>query len=103
MVQRITLPPGASSPWHRHHDGGVLGVEAGTMSIYGLDHDLCRATDVPAGQAYFVAPHPHHPHLVRNRGSDPLGFVAYYFNVPPGQPASMPEPGSPAACPTPAD
>jgi hypothetical protein len=51
-----------------------------------------------AGQAFFVPPHAHHPHLAKNNASDLLEITVYYFNVPPGQPSRIDE-ERPKECP----
>ncbi|MGH9042021.1 MAG: cupin domain-containing protein [Acidimicrobiia bacterium] len=61
-VHRITIGPGGSSGWHRHHDGGVFLVLSGTLTNYGLDGPACEPVEVKAGEAVFVPPHPHHAH-----------------------------------------
>lgn len=97
-VHRATIAPGGSTGWHTHHDGGVFMVVSGTMTTYGLDGPACEAITVPAGQAYFVPPNAHHPHLVLNKGAEPLKLVSLYFNVPKGA-SSRIDAEAPAECP----
>jgi len=97
-VHHITIAPGGSSGWHSHHDGGAFLVMSGTMTTYGLDGEACEGVVVEAGNAYFVPPHPHHPHLVLNQGTEPLELTAVYFNVPKGEPSRL-DAEAPAECP----
>ena len=76
----------------------MLVVTQGVLSTYGLDGAPCKPTRVPAGRAYVVPQHAHHPHLVRNEGTVPVSFVAYYLNVPVGAPAAGPA-APPPQCP----
>jgi quercetin dioxygenase-like cupin family protein len=97
-VHHVTIAPGGSSGWHSHPDAGIFMVMSGTMTNYGLDGAACESIDVPAGQAYFVPPHAHHPHLALNKGTEPLELTVVYFNVPAGQPSRM-DAEAPAECP----
>jgi oxalate decarboxylase/phosphoglucose isomerase-like protein (cupin superfamily) len=67
----------------------VFIVDKGTMTNFRLDGPACEAVVTKAGQACFVPPHAHHPHLVRNAGTEKLEITVYYFNVPPGQPSRI--------------
>lgn len=86
VVLKVTLEPGGSTGWHSHPDGGVFIVDKGTLTNYGLNGPACEAVVAKAGEAYFVPPHAHHPHLGKNNGTETLEITVYYFNVPPGQP-----------------
>lgn len=97
-VHHVTIAPGGSSGWHSHHDGGVFMVMSGTLTNYGLNGPPCDPVTVPAGQAYFVPPMAHHPHLALNEGAEPLELTVVYFNVPPGQPSRL-DAEPPAECP----
>ncbi len=97
-VHHVTIAPGGSSGWHSHPDAGVFMVMSGTLTNYGLDGAACESVDVPAGQAYFVPPHAHHPHLALNKGTEPLELTVVYFNVPPGEPSRI-DAEAPAECP----
>ncbi|HUR48141.1 MAG TPA: amidase family protein [Acidimicrobiales bacterium] len=98
VVVKITLEPGASTGWHSHQDGGMFIVNKGVLSNYGLNGPTCKATTISAGAAYFVPPHSHHGHLVRNEGKEPLELTVYWFNVPPGAPTVI-KAERPSACP----
>jgi quercetin dioxygenase-like cupin family protein len=97
-VHHVTIAPGGSSGWHTHPGAGMFLVMSGTLTNYGLDGPACQGVEVPAGQAYFAPPHAHHPHLVVNRGKEPLEVTVIYFNVPPGEP-SRTDAEAPAECP----
>ena len=98
QVLRVTIAPGGSTGWHTHPDAGVFMVDSGTLTNYGLDGAACEPVTIEAGQAAFVPPHPHHPHLGRNEGTEPLEITVTYFNVPPGEP-SRADAEPPAECP----
>ena len=98
VVVKLTLEPGGSSGWHSHPDAGVFIVDKGRLTTYGLNDRACDGVVINAGEAYFAAPRAHHPHLVRNDGTETLEFTVYYFNVPPGQPSRIDE-ERPKECP----
>lgn len=97
-VLKVTVEPGGSTGWHSHPSPGIFSVDKGVLSNYGLDGAPCTAVTVKAGEGYFVSAHPHHPHLGRNEGSEPLELTVTYFNVPAGQPTRI-EAERPAECP----
>jgi mannose-6-phosphate isomerase-like protein (cupin superfamily) len=98
-VHHATIAPGGSTGWHSHPDGGMFMVMSGTMTTYGLDGAACEPVTIPAGQALFVPPHAHHPHLVLNKGSEPLELTSLYFNVPKGD-SSRTDADAPKECPS---
>ncbi len=98
QVLKVVLEPGGTTGWHSHPDGGVFMVDKGVLSNYGLDGPACGAVDIPAGQAYFVPPHAHHPHLAQNHTAETVELTVYYFNVPPGTPSRL-DAERPAECP----
>jgi quercetin dioxygenase-like cupin family protein len=98
VVLHLTLQPGGSSGWHSHPGEGMFMVDQGTLSNYGLDGDPCTPVKISAGNAYFVSTHPHHAHLVKNDGTEPLELTVMYFNVPPGEATRIDQP-APAECP----
>lgn len=55
-VVRVTIEPRGSTGQHSHTDPGVLIVDKGVLSSYGLDGPPCDPVEAPAGQAYFVPP-----------------------------------------------
>ena len=97
-VHHVSIAPGGSSGWHSHHAGGAFLVMSGTMTTYGLDGAPCDGVVVEAGNAAFVPVHPHHPHLVLNKGAEPLELTSVYFNVPKGEPSRL-DAEAPAECP----
>jgi quercetin dioxygenase-like cupin family protein len=97
-ILKVAVEPGGSTGWHSHPSPGIFSVDKGVLSNYGLDGDACTATVVKAGQGYFVSEHPHHAHLGRNEGTEPLELTVTYFNVPPGA-ATRIEAERPAQCP----
>lgn len=97
-VVKLALEPGGSTGWHSHPSPGIFLVDKGTMSSYGLDGTACKSVRIGAGQGQFVSEHPHHAHLIRNEGTEPLEFTVAYFNVPSGQ-ATRIDAERPAECP----
>jgi quercetin dioxygenase-like cupin family protein len=70
---RVTLPPGASTGWHRHPGPGLMVVVQGAVTLYAND---CTKTTYSKGQAYVEVPGL--VNLVRNEGSDPAIFVGEF-------------------------
>lgn len=70
---RITLPPGASTGWHRHPGPGFMVVTQGAVTIYAND---CTKTTYAKGQSYVEVPGL--VNLVRNDGAEPAIFVGTF-------------------------
>ncbi|MGH3137593.1 MAG: cupin domain-containing protein [Gaiellaceae bacterium] len=70
---RITLPPGASTGWHRHAGPGFMVVAQGAVTLYAND---CTKTTYTKGQAYVEVPGL--ANLVRNDGAEPAMFVGTF-------------------------
>jgi len=70
---RITLPPGASTGWHRHPGPGFMVVTQGAVTMYAND---CTKTTYNKGQAYVEVPGL--ANLVRNDGAEPAVFVGTF-------------------------
>jgi quercetin dioxygenase-like cupin family protein len=70
---RVTLPPGASTGWHRHPGPGFMVVVQGAVTLYAND---CTKTTYSKGQAYVEVPGL--VNLVRNEGSEPAVFVGEF-------------------------
>src|ERR671924_2241636 len=86
---RVTLPPGASTGWHRHPGPGFMVVVQGAVTLYAND---CTKTTYNAGQAYVEVPGL--VNLVRNEGSQPAVFVGE-FVVPTTAPLRIDVPTPP--------
>lgn len=71
---RVTLPPGASTGWHRHPGPGFMIVVQGAVTLYAND---CTKTTYTTGQAYVEVPGL--VNLVRNDGSEPAVFVGEFI------------------------
>lgn len=98
VVIKLVFPPGTSSGWHAHYDGGAFVVDKGTMTTYGLDGPMCEPVQVTAGNAIFVPTVPKHQHLVRNEGTETVEATTYYWNVPPDKDVGV-EAAQPTECP----
>jgi len=70
---RITLPPGASTGWHRHPGPGFMVVTQGAVTLYAND---CTKTTYSKGRAYVEVPGL--ANLVRNDGAEPAVFVGTF-------------------------
>lgn len=97
-VQKVTIAPGGSSGWHAHHDAGMVLVDKGTLTNYGLHGAPCEPVAVVAGQTYGFGADPEHAHLARNEGEEVLELTFVTFNVPPDQKPRI-EAERPAECP----
>jgi quercetin dioxygenase-like cupin family protein len=86
---RVTLPPGASTGWHRHPGPGFMVVVQGAVTLYAND---CTKTTYSKGQAYVEVPGL--VNLVRNEGSEPAVFVGE-FVVPTSAPLRVDVPTPP--------
>ena len=82
VVYSLTLAPGGSTGWHTHPGAVIFVVKSGTLTQYGLDGPACTAQTLVAGQAYIAPAHAHHPHLIRNDGTEPLEVIVTAFNTP---------------------
>jgi quercetin dioxygenase-like cupin family protein len=90
VVFRFTLAPGGTIGWHTHPGSGAFMIDKGVITNYGLDGPPCKPRESKAGEGYFVSAHPHHPHLVKNNGTETAEVTVHYVNVPVGQPTLMP-------------
>jgi quercetin dioxygenase-like cupin family protein len=86
---RVTLPPGASTGWHRHPGPGFMVVLQGAVTLYSND---CTKTTYTKGQAYVEVPGL--VNLVRNEGAEPAVFVGE-FVVPATAPLRLDVPTPP--------
>ena len=100
VVFTVSMPPGATSGWHRHPGALVVLVKGGTLTTYGLDQPPCTGVDLPTGTAYFEddASKAQWPHFVRNKSAtETVELVATAFNVPVGGSVRS-EADAPAEC-----
>lgn len=88
---RITLPPGASTGWHRHPGPGFMVVTAGAVTIYADD---CSKKTYTKGSSYVEVPGL--VNLVRNDGTEPAVFVGT-FVVPTTATLRLDVPAAPCA------
>jgi quercetin dioxygenase-like cupin family protein len=86
---RVTLPPGASTGWHRHPGPGFMVVVQGAVTLYAND---CTKTTYTKGQAYVEVPGL--VNLVRNDGPEPAVFVGEFI-VPTTAPLRLDVPTPP--------
>ena len=86
---RVTLPPGASTGWHRHPGPGFMVVVQGAVTLYAND---CTKTTYTKGQAYVEVPGL--VNLVSNEGTEPAVFVGEFI-VPTTAPLRLDVPTPP--------
>lgn len=99
VVGNLVIPPGGSTGWHVHYDGGAFIINKGTATTYGLNGSMCEAKQVTAGNAIFVPPMARHQHLVRNEGTETIEATTYYWNVPPDAKGTATPADQPKECP----
>ena len=91
VVERLTIEPGASVPWHTHPGPDIGIVMAGTMTVVHGDDPECGRREYRKGQAYLDTGD---LHTVRNLGKERLEILVTFFNVPAGgsviEPAERP-------------
>lgn len=95
---RITLQPGASTPWHYHPGPHVVSIGAGAVTVYEAD---CSTTAYPAGQGFFDPGESfpdarQHLHVARNDGTVPAVLLVTDVRQP-GQPLRV-DVAAPADC-----
>lgn len=87
VVREITVAPGGSTGWH-HHDGTLYAVV--TKGVLTRTMSDCTTTFVHhRGDA--LIEEPHHVHIGRNLGAEPMVLQVVYVN-PAGTPLSRDEP-----------
>lgn len=97
VVQKVTMEPGAATPWHTHPGDETAIVVAGTLTILRGDDANCAPRHFTAGQVMLGADRGH-VHQAKNLGQQPLELVITYFNVPKGGQVASPA-ERPSHCP----
>jgi quercetin dioxygenase-like cupin family protein len=91
VVVRYTVQPGAQFPWHSHRGPVVVNIVSGALTY--LPATTCHEQTYSAGQA-FVDPGHGHVHSAFNPGTEPMVFIATFFEAPAEGPLLIPaEPG----------
>lgn len=90
-IARLTIPSGGDGGWHEHRGHVLVTVLEGVATFYDADDPKCSAHRYRAGEA--VLESPHHPHITRNEGPQPL--VLYVVAITPhGKPSDKSRPAS---------
>ncbi len=81
---RITLQPGAATPWHYHPGPHLVSIASGTVTVYEAD---CSTDIYPEGTGFFDPgkswpPQRRHVHTARNDGDSPAVLVVTDIREP---------------------
>ena len=91
---RYTVQPGAQFPWHTHYGPVIVNMISGSLTY--IDSDTCDETTYSPGEAFVDAGHGH-VHSARNAGTEPVVFIATFFEAPPA-PAALLIPADNPGC-----
>ena len=91
---RYTVQPGAQFPWHTHYGPVIVNMVSGSLTY--IDSDTCDETTYAPGEAFVDAGHGH-VHSARNAGTEPVVFIATFFEAPPA-PAALLIPADNPGC-----
>ncbi|MEO7350405.1 MAG: cupin domain-containing protein [Marmoricola sp.] len=90
-IARLTIPSGGDGGWHEHRGYVLVSVLEGVATFYDQNDPNCTPHRYRAGEG--VLESPHHPHITRNEGPQPL--VLYVVAVTPhGKSSDKSEPAS---------
>jgi quercetin dioxygenase-like cupin family protein len=84
---KYTVQPGAQFPWHSHRGPVVVTLVSGSLAY--IPADTCHERTYVAGQS-FVDPGHGHVHSAINRGTEPMVFIATFFEAPAEGPLLIP-------------
>ena len=84
---KYTVQPGAQFPWHSHRGPVVVNIVSGSLNY--IPAGSCHERPYSAGQS-FVDPGHGHVHSAINRGTEPMVFVATFFEAPAEGPLLIP-------------
>ena len=98
VTYRITLQPGAATPWHYHPGPHLVSIVSGPVTVYEAD---CTTTSYPTGAGFFDPGESRpaqrqHVHVARNDGTAPAVLLVTDIRVP-GDPLRVDVP-APATC-----
>jgi quercetin dioxygenase-like cupin family protein len=82
-VDAVVMAPGGTTGWHTHPGPEVIVVRSGVLTFRRFDGVTCQTEKVATGQA-FVGAAAHQLHAADNEGSEPVDFIASFFDVPHG-------------------
>jgi quercetin dioxygenase-like cupin family protein len=84
---KYTVQPGAQFPWHTHRGPVVVNIVSGALNY--IPGGECHERPYSAGQS-FVDPGHGHVHSAINRGTEPVVFIATFFEAPAEGPLLIP-------------
>ena len=87
---RYTVQPGARFPWHTHYGPVIVNIVSGSLTY--VEAGTCDETTYSPGQAFVDAGHGH-VHSAYNPGTEPVVFIATFFEAPGNRGAA--DPGRP--------
>ena len=91
VVVRYTVQPGAHFPWHTHYGPVVVNIISGTLNY--VTAGMWEGMPYRAGQAFVDSGHGH-VHSAYNPGTEPMVFIATFFEAPETGPLLIPaDPG----------
>ena len=98
ITYRITLQPGAATPWHYHPGPHLVSVVSGPVTVYEAD---CTTTTYATGAGFFdpgesQPAQRQHVHVARNDGGAPAVLLVTDIRAP-GDPLRVDVP-PPATC-----
>ena len=84
---KYTVQPGAQFPWHSHAGPVLVNIVSGALTY--LPADTCAPRTYSAGEA-FMDPGHGHVHTAYNPGTEPMVFIATFFQAPAQGPLLIP-------------
>ena len=87
IVVRYTVQPGAQFPWHSHRGPVVVNIVSGSLTY--VPAGTCHERTYTTGQAFVDAGHGH-VHSAFNPGTEPMVFIATFFEAPAEGPLLIP-------------
>ena len=76
---KYTVQPGAQFPWHSHYGPVIVNIISGSLTY--VPEGSCHEKTYSAGQAFVDAGHGH-VHSAYNPGTEPMVFIATFFEAP---------------------
>jgi quercetin dioxygenase-like cupin family protein len=76
---KYTVQPGAQFPWHSHYGPVIVNIVSGSLTY--VPAGTCEERTYSAGQSFVDAGHGH-VHTAFNPGSQPMVFIATFFEAP---------------------
>jgi quercetin dioxygenase-like cupin family protein len=87
VVVKYTVQPGAQFPWHSHRGPVFVNIVSGALTY--LPAATCHEQTYSAGQTLLDPGHGH-VHTAFNPGTEPMVFIATFFEAPAEGPLLIP-------------